>query len=400
LSQRTSSAVASNGVDYLVVWQDDRSAPASDGDIFGVRVNEAGVVLDPADIAISTPGGLAREPAVASDGGGYLAVWADASGKTSAIRAARVDATGAVLDATGIELGPGASPVVASNGSDYLVLAAASGLSASSVAKDGNVSTLGSMSADVPASYRATSNGSDYLLAWTAGSKGILATRISAAGAPLDSPPIVASSAGADMLDLASDGTDYIIVWSLAAGPSAIDTVRATRISASGATLDVSLSIDVGPPPVGATHPAAAFNGLGYLLATTAGEGVLLADLTPAGSVEGTLTTLDPIAWRQSVASNRSSYLVAYQRRGDPRLHASIVDAGIGVGGGSGGQAGASGGGGSAGTSATGGQASTPDPPSLSAHGGCSMPRAPTGTMVPWLIALLALGLRRRARLS
>ncbi len=202
------------------------------------------------------------------------------------------------------------------------------------------------------------------------------------------------------MLEVASDGTDYFIVWSLAGGPSAIDTVRATKISASGAALDTSLSIDVGPPPVGATHPAVAFNGIGYLLATTASEGVLLADLTPAGTVEGTLTTLDPLAWRQSVASNRSSYLVAYQRRGDPRLHATIVDAGIGVGGGTGGQAGSSGAGGSAGASAAGGQASTPGPQSLSAHGGCSVPRTPAGSLFPWLLALLGLGLRRRTRLS
>jgi hypothetical protein len=58
-------AVAFDGTNYLVVWQDGRGTYY---DIYGARVSRAGVVLDPGGFAISTATREQRMPAVAFDG--------------------------------------------------------------------------------------------------------------------------------------------------------------------------------------------------------------------------------------------------------------------------------------------------------------------------------------------
>ena len=69
-------AVAWNGTDFLVVWQDTRSNPSS-YDIYGARVSAAGSVLDPAGIPISTAANNQIAPAVAWNGTDFLVVWED-----------------------------------------------------------------------------------------------------------------------------------------------------------------------------------------------------------------------------------------------------------------------------------------------------------------------------------
>jgi hypothetical protein len=78
--EQISPAIAFDGVNYLVIWQDTRSGsgPSSDTDIFGTRVAPDGTVLDPAGLAISTAPNLQGDPALTFDGTNYLAVWLDA----------------------------------------------------------------------------------------------------------------------------------------------------------------------------------------------------------------------------------------------------------------------------------------------------------------------------------
>ena len=68
-------AVAWNGTDFLVVWEDYRVGFT---DIYGARVSGAGTVLDPAGIPISTaaerPVARRRWPGTARD---FLVVWTD-----------------------------------------------------------------------------------------------------------------------------------------------------------------------------------------------------------------------------------------------------------------------------------------------------------------------------------
>ena len=94
--------IAFDGTNCLVVWYDYRSG--SPMDIYGARVSAGGVVLDPAGIAISTAANEQVSPAIAFDGTNYLVVWEDRRSGTSDIYGARVSVGGSVLDPSGIAI--------------------------------------------------------------------------------------------------------------------------------------------------------------------------------------------------------------------------------------------------------------------------------------------------------
>jgi hypothetical protein len=77
---QTRAAVAWNGRTFVVAWMDERRG---DTDIFAARVDEAGRVLDPSGIAVSTAAGEQGYPAVgasASSNGEAVIVWVDKRG--------------------------------------------------------------------------------------------------------------------------------------------------------------------------------------------------------------------------------------------------------------------------------------------------------------------------------
>jgi hypothetical protein len=119
-------AVAWDGTNHLVVWEEYRVA-TQDVDIFGARVSAAGVVQDPGGIAVSTALGTQRDPAVSFDGSNHLVVWEDDRDSTNVdIYGARVSAAGAVQDADGIRIttavGIQSGPAVSWNGTNHLVV--------------------------------------------------------------------------------------------------------------------------------------------------------------------------------------------------------------------------------------------------------------------------------------
>ncbi len=122
---QSSSAVAFDGTNYLAVWADERNG---DQDIYGARVNQAGLILDPASIAISTDTNNQHSPSVAFDGNNYFVVWADERNFPAVytdIYGARISQSGVVLDSAGIAISNAfydqESPAVAFNNSNYLV---------------------------------------------------------------------------------------------------------------------------------------------------------------------------------------------------------------------------------------------------------------------------------------
>ncbi len=116
--------VTSNGEGYLVVWQHHRGGLT---DIYGTRVTLAGEVIDSTGIEIcATPFGLTA-PDVASDGRNYLVVWEEGrEWYTPRIYGARVDEFGTVLDTAAIAIGSAGydqlSPSVAFDGRDFVVV--------------------------------------------------------------------------------------------------------------------------------------------------------------------------------------------------------------------------------------------------------------------------------------
>ena len=97
---RRNPSVTSNGSDYLTVWTDSRTSPT---DIYGQRSSSTGTLLG-GNIAISTASGFQSAPAVAWNGSNYFVAWDDARSGAEDIYGSRVDGSGGVLDATGIQV--------------------------------------------------------------------------------------------------------------------------------------------------------------------------------------------------------------------------------------------------------------------------------------------------------
>src|SRR5262245_31081739 len=124
---QTEADVASDGSNFLVLWEDERTPPTSQSDIYAARVDSGGNVLDPDGIAVSTAAGGQAQPSVAFDGTDYLVVWIDGSipGRAD-VRAARVAPDGTVLDPNGFVLTAfqqiSSEPSVTFDGTNYLVV--------------------------------------------------------------------------------------------------------------------------------------------------------------------------------------------------------------------------------------------------------------------------------------
>ena len=102
-NQGYSSVAFDNDTTYLVVWADQFGTSSSG--IFGARVTKSGTVLDwNGGILISGAAYAQENPSVAYDGTNYLVTWQDARNWSSThydIYGARVNKAGVVLDASG-----------------------------------------------------------------------------------------------------------------------------------------------------------------------------------------------------------------------------------------------------------------------------------------------------------
>jgi hypothetical protein len=115
-------SVAFNGANYLVVWEDSRNGSH---DVYGARVTPGGGVLDPNGLSISTALNNQLSPALAFDGTNYIVVWQDdRSGSAWDIYGAKVNPSGSVIDsfAVSLQLGDQLGPAIArGNGSQLLI---------------------------------------------------------------------------------------------------------------------------------------------------------------------------------------------------------------------------------------------------------------------------------------
>ena len=124
LQQRT-PAIVFNGVNYFVVWSDHRN---SSWDIYGTRLSQNGVILDPDGIAVSTAPGEQTNPSVAFDGINHFVVWQDSRNGSWDIYGAKIDTSGTTVDSFEVstQLGDQVEPDIV-NGSDNQVLLVYSG---------------------------------------------------------------------------------------------------------------------------------------------------------------------------------------------------------------------------------------------------------------------------------
>jgi hypothetical protein len=99
-----SADVAFDNTNFFVVWQ---RSDGSQFDIYGARVTEQGVLLDPGGILISSRAGHEGFPKVSFDGQNYLVVWTGEDGQSWNVYGARVSPEGVVLDPNGFVISDG-----------------------------------------------------------------------------------------------------------------------------------------------------------------------------------------------------------------------------------------------------------------------------------------------------
>jgi hypothetical protein len=200
-------AVAFDGTNYLVVWHDYRSG--SYPDVYGTRVTGAGVVLDPAGIAISAEADNQWYPAVVFDGSDFLVTWEDRrSGSTYDIYGARVSGAGVVLDPAGIPVSTAAydqrAPAAAFDGTNVIVAwidarsASYTDIYGARVAESGVVLDTSGFAICTAANDQwypaAAFDGADFLVVWTDGRGGTYAeidgARVTPGGVVADTFPV------------------------------------------------------------------------------------------------------------------------------------------------------------------------------------------------------------------
>jgi hypothetical protein len=332
---RDHSAVAFDGTNFLVVWQDMRGETI---DIFGTRVSPEGAVLDPTGIPVSTAAGDQDAPSIAWSGTRFLVVWHEFRDNTltNSIRGARVSSGGTVVDAAGIEISSGRSlldPSVAWNGTNFLV--AWHGYSGPDADITGaRVSNGGTVldPAGIPistaigdqANARVASDGAGYLVVWAdlrSSTGDIFGTRVNGSGTVVDPAGIPVSTASGHQASpaVAWGGTSYLVVWTDFRS-STVD-IFGTRVSPGGAVLHPA-GIPISTAASLQDAATVAWSGVSFLVVWTDYRAGAYPDIYGT-RVNASGTVLDPTGvaistaprgeYNPSVVWGGTSFLVAWQ---------------------------------------------------------------------------------------
>ena len=224
-----SPSVAFDGTNYMIVWAN--STQNGSYDIYGARVNTSGVVLDPAGFPISTAGRAQVFPHIIFGDTNYFVVWEDRRNTNADIYGARVDTSGKVLDTLGIpistQIDRESSPSVAFDGTNYFVV------------------------------WEDRRNDPYY--------SDIYGARVTSSGVVIDTLGIPISEAvyNQEYPSLAFDGTNYFVVWQDKRNGDY--DIYGTRVDLSGAVLDTS-GIPISVRSRDQRHPSVVFDGRNYVV--------------------------------------------------------------------------------------------------------------------------------------
>ena len=337
-------AVACNGSEYLVVYQDRRYS--SETDIYGTRITTSGVILDPKGIAISTAPGYQQHPCVVSNGSDFLVVWQDDRSGIADIYGTRVNQAGVVLEPSGIAICSAVNsqtyPSAAYNGTDYYIVwqdgrdttfneydIYGTRISINGILLDTNgIEIFAGIASQAKPCI--SFDGVNCLAVWQDDRTqilGICGTRLDSAGTVLDPAGIVIS--GVQNLpewqpSVTFNGTDYLVVWTDDRNGTYPD-IYGARVNPNGTVLD-TLNIPISLTPGVKRMPAVGSDGNGFLAVWEddrdypAGD-VYGARINAAGNVldpQGIdVTTAAAFHNNPDVASGAGNFLVAW---GDYRL--------------------------------------------------------------------------------
>jgi hypothetical protein len=241
--------VASDGTDYLVVYEEFRQAGGAQR-LLGARLTSTGTLRDTAAIQLASTSSFQGGYSVAFNAGHYQVIWSDGGGPFGN----RVDpATGSVLDGSnGLPIAGAAAqanPTIVSAGSGFYVTFTLGGGTAvmgarvtaePAVLDGGGVPLIPSVTnserdADI------ASDGVNHLLVWVDdrdGNKAVYGARLSGqTGAPLDPSALRLSSRTSNVVSpkVAFNGTNYLVVWADHRSPEGI---YGARVAPDGTILD------------------------------------------------------------------------------------------------------------------------------------------------------------------
>ena len=198
-------AIAFDGTNFLVAWQQLASSGATVGSILAKRITPSGAAVDATPLLVAAAPNGQYQPSVAFDGANYLIAWQDLRNHPN------------VAEVYGARVAPGATLALVDG-------PAASGGFA--------IATGGTAPRTAP---RVEFDGAEYLVAWTSsgyagnGAQGVQAVRVTTAGAPavpgtiaiaVSGTPLATSNAQYDLPVLARRGNTIGVLWRLLQTPA------------------------------------------------------------------------------------------------------------------------------------------------------------------------------------
>ncbi|MEO0127730.1 MAG: FlgD immunoglobulin-like domain containing protein [candidate division WOR-3 bacterium] len=341
-------AVAFDGTNYLVVWSDRRNSAYDQ--IYGARVTQSGGVLDPNGIPIATSATYGQYfPALAFDGVNYFVVWDDYRSSSHNIMGARVTPGGIVLDPNGRYVSNAARdqlyPAITFGGENYFATwddyrsNSDFDIYGARVDPSGNCLDYNGIIIVTSINYQYTPNvafdGTNYLVVWE-DSRGIAysnikGARVSQSGIVLDPGTISITTATNDQISpaVAFDGTNYLVVWG--DQRNGVWDIYGTRVSQSGTVLNPA-GIAISTAANYQEYPAVAFDDTNYLVVWQDKRGGTYYDIygtrvTPSGTVLNPsgigISTAGNDQLAPSVAFDGTNYLVVWE---DCRNNSTIPD--------------------------------------------------------------------------
>jgi hypothetical protein len=267
-------AIAFDGTNYLVVWQDYRSG--TDYDVYACRVRSDGCILDPGGIAISTATDFQGYPSVAFGAGNYLVCWQDLrNGTDNNIYAAMLNTDGeiskssfAITTATNDQN----EPAVAFCGTSYLIVwSDDNDISGRRLSLSGTLlgSEITVSNASATQEQPAVVFGDTYyLVVWhdTRTGDDIYATRIDTLGVNRNPSGINISTASNSQSapDVGFDGNNYLVVWQ--DNRNGNYDIYASRVDQLGIRLDGSDGFMISNATQDQLAPKVAFDATNYLV--------------------------------------------------------------------------------------------------------------------------------------
>jgi hypothetical protein len=322
---------------YLVVWENSGTSQ----DIYCIRVDTSGIVVDSAAIPLFTGNYSEVSPRCTFDGSRFFFVWEDRRASSADIYGGRVDTSCTVLDTSGIPLEIGLYeqryPSVAGTGTQFFSAWVENSRFVGGTRIDSSGGLLDSINLIISTAANPQFNpsvsqdGERYLVVWQDKRNGedfdIYGARVDSVGVILDQNciTILAEQVNQQKPKVAFDGSKYLVLWQ----DDRYMSIYGTRIDTTGNVLEPSgfrISLSNGIH----TDPSLTFDGRNYFAVWYQSDGNNLfgTRIDTSGSIldpPGIQISFDPATSEniQTTASNGSNYLVIWYDNG---IQGIIVD--------------------------------------------------------------------------